>query len=98
MLDSPEGVCAGQVRPEYPATSVPFSKGVEAMRDIQARGMTRRRCDVLSPYRSVGRSSPVAGLPAKKSRSLYLELRRIRPVYPASRSELRGLPRRGLAR
>jgi hypothetical protein len=25
MLDSPEGVCAGQARPEYPATSVAFS-------------------------------------------------------------------------
>ena len=25
MLDSPEGVCAGQVGFEYPATSVPFS-------------------------------------------------------------------------
>jgi hypothetical protein len=25
MLDSPEGVCAGQARFEYPATSVPFS-------------------------------------------------------------------------
>jgi hypothetical protein len=25
MLDSPEGICAGQVRFEYPATSVPFS-------------------------------------------------------------------------
>jgi hypothetical protein len=26
MLDSPVGVCAGQARSEYPATSVPFSK------------------------------------------------------------------------
>jgi hypothetical protein len=26
MLDSPEGVCAGQAGSEYPATSVPFSK------------------------------------------------------------------------
>jgi hypothetical protein len=26
MLDSPEGVCAGQSWSEYPATSVPFSK------------------------------------------------------------------------
>ena len=26
MLDSPKGVCPGQVRFEYPATSVPFSK------------------------------------------------------------------------
>ena len=26
MLDSPEGVCAGQVELEYPATSVPSSK------------------------------------------------------------------------
>ena len=26
MLDSPEGVCAGQARFEYPATSVLFSK------------------------------------------------------------------------
>jgi hypothetical protein len=26
VLDSPEGVCAGQVEFEYPATSVPFSK------------------------------------------------------------------------
>jgi hypothetical protein len=25
MLDSPEGVCAGQIGFEYPATSVPFS-------------------------------------------------------------------------
>jgi hypothetical protein len=25
MLDSPDGVCAGQARFEYPATSVPFS-------------------------------------------------------------------------
>jgi hypothetical protein len=25
MLDSPEGVCAGQAGFEYPATSVPFS-------------------------------------------------------------------------
>jgi hypothetical protein len=25
MLDSPEGVCAGQARFEYPPTSVPFS-------------------------------------------------------------------------
>jgi hypothetical protein len=25
MLDSPEGVCAGQAGSEYPATSVPFS-------------------------------------------------------------------------
>jgi hypothetical protein len=26
MLDSPEGICAGQAGFEYPATSVPFSK------------------------------------------------------------------------
>ncbi len=26
MLDSPEGVCAGQAQFEYPATSVLFSK------------------------------------------------------------------------
>jgi hypothetical protein len=26
MLDSPEGVCAGQTGSEYPATSVPFSR------------------------------------------------------------------------
>jgi hypothetical protein len=26
MLDSPDGVCAGQAGFEYPATSVPFSK------------------------------------------------------------------------
>jgi hypothetical protein len=28
MLDSPEGVCAGQAGSEYPATSVSFSKSI----------------------------------------------------------------------
>jgi hypothetical protein len=32
MLDSPERVCAGQVRFEYPATSVPFSKTSKGLR------------------------------------------------------------------
>jgi len=30
MLDSPEGVCAGQAGFEYPATSVPFSISISA--------------------------------------------------------------------
>jgi hypothetical protein len=33
MLDSPEGVCAGQPGSEYPATSVPFSKQLSALPD-----------------------------------------------------------------
>jgi hypothetical protein len=33
MLDSPERVCAGRVRFEYPATSVPFSSSKNARGD-----------------------------------------------------------------
>jgi hypothetical protein len=32
MLDSPEGVCPGQVRFEYPATSVLFSNSTDDLR------------------------------------------------------------------
>jgi hypothetical protein len=36
MLDSPEGVCAGQAGFEYPATSVPFSNSFNgSQRQVQ---------------------------------------------------------------
>jgi hypothetical protein len=37
MLDSPEGVCAGQVGFKYPATSVPFSKPFQRNCLVQKR-------------------------------------------------------------
>jgi hypothetical protein len=41
MLDSPVGVCAGQARSEYPATSVPFSNSTsrDARSDYQLSGL-----------------------------------------------------------
>jgi hypothetical protein len=56
MLDSPEGVCAGQVGFEYPATSIPFSNSSEQAntslrygqpRDDQGR-VIARSCQVPS--------------------------------------------------
>ena len=38
MLDSPEGVCPGQARFEYPATSVLFSKRSDSARGVDEVG------------------------------------------------------------
>jgi hypothetical protein len=44
MLDSPEGVCAGQAQFEYPATSVPFSSTNGPRRaDVTAAEASGRR-------------------------------------------------------
>jgi hypothetical protein len=48
MLDSPEGVCAGQIGFEYPATSVPFSRRggsvvLSFSCDAQAYGLSASR-------------------------------------------------------
>jgi hypothetical protein len=55
MLDSPEGICAGQALFEYPATSVLFSKRLElrfrfaaALHELVQPGP--RRVTVRRPY------------------------------------------------
>jgi hypothetical protein len=42
MLDSPQGVCAGQVEFEYPATSVPSSKSAYTAKEGQSNEDVRR--------------------------------------------------------
>jgi hypothetical protein len=50
MLDSPEGVYAGQAGFEYPATSVPFSNYGGGQRGWPLRRLTCTNAETASPH------------------------------------------------
>jgi hypothetical protein len=57
MLDSPEGVCAGQARFEYPATSVLFSNSMfytQIPEQLSYWGVLDRPADILINGLAIG--------------------------------------------
>jgi hypothetical protein len=58
MLDSPDGVCAGQARFEYPATSVLFSM-------CSLNGVGRDLCFLLGQGRKIQGTDPRAANPRR---------------------------------
>jgi hypothetical protein len=51
ILDPPEGVCPGQARFEYPATSVPFSTSSRGPWRMRIPGRTRSCCAAMRSTR-----------------------------------------------